>query len=474
MIAYNRFRGEPCGASDYLVNTILRGEWGFKGLVVSDCWAVSDFYVPGRHDFSPDAAHAVASAIHTGVDLECGDSYVHIPEAVSEGLLSEAEVDRSLVRLLAERIRLGELDGDTSPWDYLPDDIVEGEEHRALNLKIARETLVLLQNRDGILPLAPDARVALVGPNADDREMMWGNYNPIPERTVTLADALRERFPGLPVIEGCPLVGPAVPVSALLAQLEKVDVVIFAGGISPRLEGEEMPVEVPGFRGGDRTSLELPQVQRDLLAALHAAGKKVVFVNFSGSAMGLVPETQSCDAILQAWYPGEEGGTAIAEVLLGEVSPSGKLPLTFYKDVDQLPDFEDYAMKGRTYRYFEGEPLFPFGFGLSYTTFEYGPASVRGRKLIVPVTNAGSVDAWETVQLYVRKPDDVDGPLKSLRGFERVFVAAGQTAEVVFDLTDEVFLSWDSLAGDMVPMHGEWELMYGGSSADLQTVTYKR
>ncbi|MBP5571619.1 MAG: glycoside hydrolase family 3 C-terminal domain-containing protein [Bacteroidales bacterium] len=474
MIAYNRFRGEPCGASDYLVNTILRGEWGFKGLVVSDCWAVSDFYVPGRHDFSPDAAHAVASAIHTGVDLECGDSYVHIPEAVSEGLLSEAEVDRSLVRLLAERIRLGELDGNTSPWDCLPDSIVEGEEHRALNLKIARETLVLLQNRDGILPLAPDARVALVGPNADDREMMWGNYNPIPERTVTLADALRERFPGLPVIEGCPLVGPAVPVSALLAQLEKVDVVIFAGGISPRLEGEEMPVEVPGFRGGDRTSLELPQVQRDLLAALAAAGKKAVFVNFSGSAMGLVPETQSCDAILQAWYPGEEGGTAIAEVLLGEVSPSGKLPLTFYKDVDQLPDFEDYAMKGRTYRYFEGEPLFPFGFGLSYTTFEYGPARVRGRKLVVPVTNAGSVDAWETVQLYVRRPSDVEGPLKSLRGFQRVSVAAGQTAEVVFDLTDEVFLSWDSLAGDMVPMRGEWELMYGGSSADLQTVTYKR
>ena len=474
MIAYNRFRGEPCGASDYLVNTILRGEWGFKGLVVSDCWAVSDFYVPGRHDFSPDAAHAVASAIHTGVDLECGDSYVHIPEAVSEGLLSEAEVDRSLVRLLAERIRLGELDGNTSPWDCLPDSIVEGEEHRALNLKIARETLVLLQNRDNVLPLDPNARIALVGPNADDREMMWGNYNPIPERTVTLADALRERFPGLPVIEGCPLVGPAVPVSALLAQLEKVDVVIFAGGISPRLEGEEMPVEVPGFRGGDRTSLELPQVQRDLLAALAAAGKKAVFVNFSGSAMGLVPETQSCDAILQAWYPGEEGGTAIAEVLLGEVSPSGKLPLTFYKDVDQLPDFEDYAMKGRTYRYFEGEPLFPFGFGLSYTTFEYGPARVRGRKLVVPVTNAGSVDAWETVQLYVRRPSDVEGPLKSLRGFQRVSVAAGQTAEVVFDLTDEVFLSWDSLAGDMVPMRGEWELMYGGSSADLQTVTYKR
>ncbi len=473
MIAYNRFRGEPCGASDYLINTVLRGEWGYKGLVVSDCWAVSDFYVPGRHDFSPDAAHAVAQAIHTGTDLECGDSYVHIPEAVAEGLLSEAEVDRSLVRLLAARIRLGELDGDTSPWDYLPDDIVEGEEHRALSLKMARETLVLLQNRDNVLPLDPNARIALVGPNADDREMMWGNYNPIPERTVTLADALRERIPGLPVIEGCPLVGPSAPVGSLLKQLEKVDVVIFAGGISPKLEGEEMPVEVPGFRGGDRTSLELPQVQRDLLAALHAAGKKVVFVNFSGSAMGLVPETQSCDAILQAWYPGEEGGTAIAEVLLGEVSPSGKLPLTFYKNVEQLPDFEDYAMKGRTYRYFEGEPLFPFGFGLSYTSFEYGSASVKGRKLTVPVKNTGAVDAWETVQLYVRRPADVEGPLKSLRGFERVFVPAGQSAEVCFKLTDEVFTAWSKEKQDMVPTRGEWELLYGGSSADLQKVTIK-
>ena len=473
MIAYNRFRGEPCGASDYLVNKILRGEWGYKGLVVSDCWAVSDFYVPGRHNFSPDAAHAVAAAIHNGTDLECGDSYVHIPEAVAEGLLSEADVDRSLVRLLAARIRLGELDGIATPWDSLSDSIVEGEEHRALSLKMARETLVLLQNRDGVLPLSPDERIALVGPNADDREMMWGNYNPIPERTVTLADALRERIPGLPVLEGCPLVGPSAPVSSLLKQLEKVDVVIFAGGISPKLEGEEMPVEVPGFRGGDRTSLELPQVQRDLLAALHAAGKKVVLVNFSGSAMGLVPEAQNCDAILQAWYPGEEGGTAIAEVLLGEISPSGKLPLTFYKNVEQLPDFEDYAMKGRTYRYFEGEPLFPFGFGLSYTTFEYGEAAVKGRKLTVPVRNTGAVDAWETVQLYVRRPADIEGPLKRLRGFERVFVPAGQSTEVSFKLTDEVFTAWSEEKQDMVPTGGEWELLYGGSSADLQKVTIK-
>ena len=473
MIAYNRFRGDPCGANDYLVNKILRGEWGYQGLVVSDCWAVNDFYRPGAHEYSPDAAHAVAKAIHTGTDLECGDSYVHIPEAVAEGLLSEADVDRSLVRLLAARIRLGELDALPTEWDSLPDSLVEGAAHRALSLKMAEETLVLLQNRGGVLPLSPDARIALVGPNAEDREMMWGNYNPIPEHTVTLADALRERIPGIPVLEGCPLVGPAAPVASLLKALEGIDVVVFAGGISPRLEGEEMPVDVPGFRGGDRTSLELPSVQRELLAALHQAGKKVVLVNFSGSAMGLEPETQSCDAILQAWYPGEEGGTAIAEVLLGEVSPSGKLPLTFYRNVEQLPDFEDYNMQGRTYRFFKGDPLFPFGFGLSYTSFEYGSAIVRGRKLIVPVTNAGSVDAAEVVQLYVRRPEDAEGPLKTLRGFRRVFIPAGQTVNVSFNLSDETFEWWSEEDQNMVPLRGMWELLYGGSSEDFQCAYFE-
>ena len=474
MIAYNRFRGEPCGASDYLVNTILRGEWGYKGLITSDCWAVADFYEPGRHGFSPDAAHAVAAAIHNGTDLECGEAYVHIPEAVQQGLLAESDVDRSLERLLAARIRLGELDGAETPWDQLPEEMVEGPEHRALSLKMAQETLVLLQNRDHVLPLAKGTRMALVGPNADDREMLWGNYNPIPENTVTLADALRARIPGIPVLQGCSLVGSLSNPDVLLKQLEGVDVVVFAGGISPRLEGEEMPVEIPGFRGGDRTDIELPQVQRDLLKALHDAGKKVVLVNFSGSAMGLEPETESCDAILQAWYPGEEGGTAIADVLLGDVAPSGKLPLTFYRNVDQLPDFEDYAMEGRTYRYFRGEPLFPFGFGLSYTTFEYGKAEVKGRKLVIPVTNTGGVDATEVVQLYVRQVSDAQGPNKSLRGFQRVFIPSGQTVLVSFPLTDEVFLAWNEAKQDMLPEKGAWELLYGGSSHAVQSVLFNR
>ena len=473
MIAYNAFRGVPCGGNDYLINTILRGEWGYKGLIVSDCGAISNFFEPGCHGYSEDGPHAAATAIHTGTDLNCGDSYRFIPEAVQKGLLDEADVDRSLVRLLSERIRLGELEHNTAPWDYLSDDIVEGPEHRALSRKMAEETIVLLQNKGGILPLKEDARIAVVGPNADDREMMWGNYNPIPENTVTLLEGLKARFPNLVSAKGCGIVGEKEEVKALLEQLEGKDIVIFAGGISPRFEGEEMDVDAPGFRGGDRTSIELPAVQRELLKALHDAGKKVVLVNFSGCAMGLVPETESCEAILQAWYPGEEGGTVLADVLLGDVVPSGKLPLTFYKNVDQLPDFEDYNMKGRTYRFFEGEPLYPFGYGLSYTTFEYGKARTEGSKIIIPVTNTGSSEATEVVQLYVKKTDDAEGPLKSLRGFSRVTVVPGQTVEVELPLTAETFLSWNEQKQDMVPEKGTWELLYGGNSHDLQSLTYQ-
>ena len=472
MIAYNRFRDIPCGANDYLINQILRGEWGFRGIVVSDCWAIRDFYAPGAHGYSEDAAHAAALALHTGTDINCGSSYRFIPEAVQSGLLDEADVDRSLVRLLSARSRLGELDARTDPWDHLKDDIVEGPEHLALARKMAEESIVLLQNRDGVLPLDGTRPIALIGPNADDREMLWGNYNPIPEFTVTLADALRGRIPGLACFKGCGLLEEDLSAETILSKLEGIETVVFAGGISPRVEGEEMEVNYPGFRGGDRTDIELPAVQRRLLQALHEAGKKVVLVNFSGSAMGLVPETESCDAILQAWYPGEEGGDALADILLGDVSPSGKLPVTFYKNAEQLPDYEDYSMQGRTYRYFTGSPLFAFGFGLSYTTFEYGQARVQRRKLVIPVTNTGTREADEVVQLYVRRPADAEGPLKSLRGFRRVTIGPGETVEVVFPLTDEVFLGWSDSAQDMVPLKGDWELLYGGSSDALQALPY--
>ena len=469
MTAYNRFRGVPCALNSYLVNDILRGEWGFKGLVVSDCWALSDAYVPGRHDYSADGAIAAAQALKNGVDVECGETYVFLPEAYSRALFEEADLDRRLLPVLRERYLLGEMDG-TSPWDGLDPALVEGPAHRALSRKMAQESLVLLHN-NGILPLNEGQRIALLGPNADDKEMMWGNYNAIPDTTVTLREALRERLPGIPYIKACELVG-GHPEKDLLKQLEGTDIVIFAGGISPRLEGEEMPVEVPGFDLGDRTSLELPDVQRELLQSLHEAGKKVVLVNFSGSAMGFVPETESCDAILQAWYPGEEGGPAIADVLFGDVNPSGKLPVTFYRSVEDLPEVEDYNMAGHTYRYFLGEALFPFGFGLSYTQFAYGEARVEKGRLVVPVTNTGSRDGEEVVQLYVQRPSDVRGPVKTLRGFRRVHIPAGESVSVSIPLNADTFLWWSEADQDMCPLPGRYHLLYGGDSRQLQSLEY--
>ncbi|MBR6081622.1 MAG: glycoside hydrolase family 3 C-terminal domain-containing protein, partial [Salinivirgaceae bacterium] len=268
---------------------------------------------------------------------------------------------------------------------------------------------------------------------------------------------------------------PALDMDSVMLMLKDVDIVVFAGGISPRLEGEEMPVHVPGFSGGDRTDIELPGVQRRLLAALRDAGKKVVLVNFSGSAIGLEPETETCNAILQAWYPGQDGGTAVADILFGDAVPSGKLPVTFYKNADQLPEVEDYNMEGHTYRYFRGEPLFAFGYGLSYTTFAYSQPTVKGKKVVVSVTNTGKVDGTEVVQLYVRRPDDAAGPVLTLRGFQRVAVPAGKTVKVTLPLTDETFEWWDESAQNMVPLRGQYELLVGGSSdmCDLQTVPYK-
>ena len=516
MTAYNRFRGDPCAASDYLVNTILRGEWGYKGMIVSDCWAVPDFYQKGHHEIVDNATLAAALAVKTGVDVECGNTYVNIPEAVQMGVLDEEYLDRNLLRVLTQRFRLGEMDGE-SPWDSLPDDIVEGPEHRALSLKMAHESIVLLQNKGGILPLKQGQKIALIGPNADDAEMLWGNYNPVPKSTVTLLQAMQKRVEGLVSFKGCGILDtkykpqgnpafaqfatmseselrdiakqyainvqdiltyvrreqqtaqsflPELNEEDVLRQLEGIDIVVFAGGISPRLEGEEMPVQVPGFSGGDRTDIELPDVQRRLLKALHDAGKKVILVNFSGSAIGLVPETESCDAILQVWYPGQEGGTAIADVLFGDVNPSGKLPVTFYRSADQLPEVEDYNMEGHTYRYFRGTPLFEFGYGLSYTSFSIGKPKVKDGYVEVKVKNRGKVDGTEVVQLYVRKPSDTTGPDKTLRGYTRVSVPAGKSVKVRIPINEETFLWWNEEKQDMTPVEGKYILMAGGSSSD--------
>ena len=413
------------------------------------------------------------------------------------------------------RIRLGELYGTPSEWDSLSEDIVESEEHKALSLRMAEESIVLLQNKDGILPLSKDVKIALIGPNSDDREMMWGNYNPVPKETVTLKDALEQRNPGLVSFRACGLLGaefapantvfddmdmseenlakvgaqyglsardirrqverframrnnflPALDVDETLAKLEGIDVVVFAGGISPKLEGEEMPVNAPGFSGGDKTDINLPAVQKEVLKALHDAGKKVILVNFSGSAIGFAEEQQTCDAILQAWYPGQMGGTAIANILYGDAVPSGKLPVTFYESTDQLPDFGNYDMKGHTYRYFTGKPVYEFGYGLSYTTFKYRKPRIRGGNIVVRVRNTGKAAADEIVQVYVHKDGDSDGPVKTLRGFRRVSIPAHRSVKVKIPVTDATFEWWDGESGRMQPGKGGFDVFVGSSSAD--------
>lgn len=484
MCAYNRFEGDPCCGSDRLLINILRNEWNYKGLVVSDCGAIDNFYFKGRHETHKNKADASAAAVLSGTDLECGRSYTGLISAVKEGLINESAIDQSLCRLMKARFELGEMD-DTTPWDQLPDSLLSCHAHQQLALQMARESMTLLQNHKNILPLDKEMTVALIGPNANDSVMQWANYNGFPVHTITLLEGLTQYLPQERLIyipqknievQKYPWVN-YYPndIQAVINQAAKADVIIYAGGISASLEGEEMDVDAEGFRGGDRTTIELPNVQRKLVKALKATGKPIVFVNFSGCAMGLQPESQICDAILQAWYPGQAGGTAIAEVLFGDYNPAGRLPITFYKKDNQLPDFEDYNMQGRTYRYLNYEPLYPFGHGLNYTTFSYSTPFIENGKLKVKVTNSGNYNGDEVIQLYIKRYDDPDGPLKTLRGFQRIHIPAGQTSEVSFPLTSDTFTWWDKDSNTVHPLQGRYKILVGGTSEEslLKSIEYK-
>ena len=622
MCAYQRLDDDPCCGSTRLLQQILRDEWGFQYLVVSDCGAVSDFHM--NHKSSSDAIHGSAKAVLSGTDVECGFDYAYksLPEAVQRGLISETEINKHVIRLLEGRFDLGEMDDPSLvEWSKIPYAAMDSKEHRQIALDMARQTIVLLQNKNNVLPLQKDKeKIAVIGPNADDAPLMWGNYNGMPNHTITILDGIKAKqkklfyhagcdltydkimdcllpsqcamdgkkglkgtfwnntemegkpvttqyyttplavttagmhvfAPGVKIedfsakyetvftpkesgeyvvnVEGCghfelyingekkfvehtwrttPTrtaiqaekgkdynievrfqfvktwnanlkinVAKELPIdyNAIIAQLKDIDKVIFVGGISAALEGEEMPVDIDGFKGGDRTHIELPKVQREFLKALKAAGKTVIFVNCSGSAIALTPETESCDAIVQVWYAGQEGGTAIADVLFGDYNPCGKLPVTFYKDSKQLPDYEDYSMKGRTYRYFN-DPLFAFGYGLSYTQFLIGDGTLEKQgdnyKMTIPVTNTGKRDGTEIVQLYIRDMSDKEGPIKSLRAFQRVDVKAGQTSQASLVLTPKSFEFFDTETNTMRTKPGNYQIFYGNSSRpeDLKTTT---
>lgn len=648
MCAYNSLRGKACCSNDPLLEKILREEWGFKGYVVSDCWAISDIYQ--NHKQAKDAAEASAKAVKAGTDLECGVAYPRLFDAVGRGLVKEDELDVSLKRLMTARFKLGMFDPpEMVPFSKLDMKIVDSKKNRDLARRSAGESIVLLKNEKNILPLKRNLKtIAVIGPNADDDEMLLGNYNGTPSLSVTPVQGIvnkagkyarviyergtaiaenmesfdpiaaeylftssdkkqnglkRELFDnsgwkGKPVSEkidreinfkwlansadsvfrgnksirwtGC-LIPPKsgnykiggyglngfniyiddslflsfehehhpVKVSKAIkfeegriykirvdyfttgryAQMQllwsvpddnaearaitaagKSDLVIMCMGLSPRLEGEEMNVQVKGFSGGDRQTLDLPEIQENLIKKISALGKPVVLVLCNGSALSVNWENDKIPAIVEAWYGGEEIGNALADVLYGDCNPSGRLPVTFYKSVDQLPDFKDYNMRsvsvshtgdkpagssdalteshGRTYRYFEGEPLYPFGFGLSYTSFEFTNPRLNKNKiqsgesvtLSVDLKNTGKIAGDEIAQLYVKNPAP-GGPVKSLKGFERIALKPGQTKTVSFEITSQTLSEFAGTKGFTVEK-GKHTLMVGSSSrnSDLKEV----
>lgn len=508
MCAYQRIDGDPCCGSNRLLQHILRDEWGFKGLVVSDCGAIGDFWQPKRHEVSKDQPAAAAKAVLSGTDVECGAHYNSLPDAVKRGDIPEDQINVSVRRLLKGRFEMGNLDPDSLvAWTNIPASVVNCQKHKDLARQMGREQMVLLKN-NGILPLSSEKgkvkkeKLMVMGPNAADSTMLWGIYFGQAAHTVTPLEGIQSRIGNVPYLTACGItnmtvkemaIGKAIENAAdgsttlqmiekgkhnytieeILEATKKVKTVIFVGGISPNLEREQARINEPGFDGGDRTSIELPQVQRDILKALHKAGKKVIFVCCSGSAVALEPEMESCDAIIEAWYAGEQGGHALADVIFGDYNPSGKLPVTFYKNDAQLPPFEEYKMAGRTYRFMHDKPLFPFGYGLSYTTFEMKNEAINlnhegGYDVSVDVTNTGKKAGTEVAQVYLRRPGDTaDGPVKTLRGYARTHqLQPGETERVTIRLPRNSFEWWDNEHNVMRILPGKFDVLVGSSSAD--------
>jgi len=484
MCAYNRVNGQPACANTFLLKDQLRGAWKFNGYVVSDCDAIVDIYE--GHHFTKSQPEAAAAAIKTGMDNECADfftitkddhDYKPFVDAVKQGLLSEADLDTSLRRLFTARMRLGMFDPpEKVPYAQTPDSEIDSAPHRQLALKTAQESMVLLKN-DGVLPLASGVKkILVVGPLADQTEVLYGNYAGTASHAVTALEGIRKQFSGAQVSYAAGTnfllehpTGSADPIVEATSAARDADVVVAVVGITSKLEGEEMKVDLPGFKGGDRTSLNLPEEEEGLLGALKGTGKPLVVVLMNGSALAVNWANDHANAILDAWYSGEEGGTAIAQTLAGVNNPAGRLPVTFYKGVEQLPDFEDYTMKDRTYRYFKGEPLYPFGYGLSYSTFEYSNLKLPAPELHagdslpieVDVKNASDQAGDEVVELYINFPKVPGTPLRALRGFIRVHLEGRQSRHVQLTLQPRD-LSYVNESGDRLVGDGDYVITVGG------------
>ncbi len=475
MGAYNRVNGAPACASDFLLEQTLRQEWGFEGHVVSDCGALGDIH--NHHKVTADAAESSALALKAGCDLSCWCTYDHLGEAIERGLISEADIDRSLARTYTTRFKLGMFDPDEMvPFANTPLSVVNSPEHRALAHEAAVKSVVLLKNRKNILPIQPDVReVLVVGPNAGSVDALIGNYSGISDTFTTLLEGIAGRAPEGVKIEyrqGCQLTHPnANEHDWGVLQAAQADVVIACMGLNHLMEGEEGDALLTA-ENGDKSDIALPDAQVSYIRKLAAGGAKIVLVLFGGSPIALGEVAEMVEAVVFVWYPGQEGGRAVAEVLFGDHAPSGKLPLTFPESLDQVPPFEDYNMQGRTYRYSEAEPLYPFGFGLSYTRFEYSDLELQSNSLTAGepvrfsfvVKNSGGVEAEEVAQVYLKDLEtSVPAPLHKLFAFRRVQLKPGESQRLEFTVQAEQMMLVDE-DGKSVLEPGRFRLTAGGCS----------
>jgi beta-glucosidase len=489
MGAYNRIYGTPCCASPLLLRTLLRDGWGFKGHVVSDCEAISDFFY--GHGFSPTIEHAAASAVRAGCDLCCGTEYRQLAFAVGDNLLKESELDTAVGRLLEARFRLGLFDPPALvPYAQIAATDYDTPANDALALQMARESVVLLKN-DGLLPLdrTKIKKIAVMGFNATYTNVLTGNYEGVPSHPGTFAAGISDllgtnvdfiSMPACPLALRLPeddLQGYEALRLKAVEVAQSVDAVIYVGGICAELEREFMNVPFEGFDHGDRTRIELPPVQTEFLKAVRATGKPLVFVNCSGSAMAFPWEAEHISAILQAWYPGQEGGRAVAQILFGDVNPSGRLPITFYRATTDLPPFLDYSMANRTYRYFKGKPLYAFGHGLSYTQFKYAAAQLDKPQVNtndtvhvkLDVANTGERDGDEVVQVYFRHlKSALPQALQALCGFQRVPVPIKQAVHLDIPVPVQALRYWDTARKQYVVEPGDYEVLVGAASDDIR------
>lgn len=480
MCAYNRLNGVPCCGNSMIMTDILRKQWHFKGYTTSDCGAINDF--ANGHNTHSDDVSAVSDAVLAGTDLDCGNLYSLLEKGVEYGLITEKDINVSLSNLLRVLFRIGMFDPyEVNPYSDLNKSVLECEEHKQHAYKMAKESMVLLKNENNILPLDCNKihNIAIIGPNADNPKTLLGNYNGVPSEIITPYMSLKSRFGDrikINYIKGVGIVDKlddAKSFKEIAKETSKSDVIIFVGGISADYEGEAGDAGAGGYYGfssGDRSTMKLPSVQTELLKELKKTNKPIILVNMSGSVMNFEWEKDHVDAILQAWYGGQYAGHAIVDVLFGEYNPSGRMPLTTYQKDSDLPPFEDYSMENRTYRYFKGKPLYPFGYGLSYTTFEYGDISMAKEvhtgdsiRLSVKVKNIGKKDGDEVVQLYVIHPQ-VAGkiiPISSLKGFERVNLRAGEEKLVDFILGPEELALTDE-NGNLIESKGSVSIYIGG------------